>query len=599
VKALVLTATLVLLAALTYANAISSPFVYDDVQLIVKNPKVQSLSRIPELLGFGDDGFSLRNRWTRDVTYAVEFAAAGHWAPLYHLTNIILHIGVALLVFLLIRRVSGDWLLAWLAAAFFAVHPINTEVVAHISGRRGLLAALFSLTALILLHGYARHRGLWRIGGAMLALYLGAFSKEVAIMAPVVFVLIDLYRRRPDGRGDGQDVAARRGLLVDLRNRLLEGKGLYSVLVLTTLALLIGLLFFSEAGTGFAGSPGYYATTGPGLDVMDRVRIAGMGIRLLLFPVGQSVDYSYDALGMTTGSVSVLAVLDIGLLVISMGLIAFGLWRRWWLGFGGAWAVLFYLPHAGFIPWHEVFAERFLYLSSIGFCVVLAAWTAHFLRTSRGRTAAAVAALLIMGLLVTGTVLRNSAWSSGVNLWESAVSRYPSSARAQKALGDEYLAQVRPDLAIEHYRKAATILPAFKDAHVGVVGALTGLSRHKDAMDVADEILQRWPGDPMTLHLKGFIQQSLGRPEEALELYQSALESDPTFAQAYNNLGRLYVEKNDIETALRMYETALQHDPSLSVAYWNLAVVYRDCLEDEEQASMYEAKARALKQSVR
>ena len=86
-------------------------------------------------------------------------------------------------------------MLGWYTAALFLVHPINTEVVAHISGRRGLLAALFSLIALVLLERYARLGGFWRVGVAMLALYLGAFSKELAVMAPLAFVLVDLYSR--------------------------------------------------------------------------------------------------------------------------------------------------------------------------------------------------------------------------------------------------------------------------------------------------------------------------------------------------------------------------------------------------------------------
>ena len=99
----------------------------------------------------------------------------------------------------------------------------------------------------------------------------------------------------------------------------------------------------------------------------------------------------------------------------------------------------------------------------------------------------------------------------------------------------------------------------------------------------------------MALNLKGFIYQSLGHPDEAIEAYRGSVQSDPTFAHGYNNLGQLYVEQGDIETAIEMYKTAIEHDPSLAAAYWNLSIVYRHGLEDEEQAAFYEEKAVQLK----
>ena len=113
----------------------------------------------------------------------LEYAAVGLWPPLFHLTNVVLHGCVGLLLFVLISRVSRDVALGWWTAALFVVHPATTEVVAHVSGRRGLLAALFSLATLVLLERYVRRRSLWRLGAALLTLYLGTFSKELALMA--------------------------------------------------------------------------------------------------------------------------------------------------------------------------------------------------------------------------------------------------------------------------------------------------------------------------------------------------------------------------------------------------------------------------------
>ena len=204
-RSLVLALVLLGMVALAYANAIYHPFVYDDIQLVLKNSNIRSLSSIPGLMGFREDGFGFQSRWTRDVSYALEYAAVGPWPPLFHLTNVILHACVGLLVFVLFSRLTRNALLGWGTAAVFLIHPINTEVVAHISGRRGLLAALFSLAALVLLHSYLRRGGVWRCVAAFVALYLAAFSKEIAVLTPLAFVLIHLYE--DSGSVDGTAAA--------------------------------------------------------------------------------------------------------------------------------------------------------------------------------------------------------------------------------------------------------------------------------------------------------------------------------------------------------------------------------------------------------
>jgi len=579
---------LLLLAGLVYFNAVAHPFVYDDLSLVLKNPQIRSLDNIPELIGFSDEGFSVNTRWTRSVSYALEFAAVGAWAPLYHLTNIILHGLIGLLVYLLIGRISGSKLLGWWSAALFVVHPINTEVVAHVAGRRGLLAALFSLCALLLLERYTKKGGIWRLVLASVSIYLGVFSKELAIMTPVVFVLVDLYGRfnQPEEAGK-----PRLSLLEVTRRHLWDRRLLYGFLAVLTICLGASVLFFSGQ-ISLEGSPSIYATRGEAIGPLDRAGIVGVALRLLILPIGQSVDYSYDAFGFTESGLRPELLIDMTVLLMGLGFFFWGLARRNWAGFAGAWFVLFYLPHLGIIPWHEVFAERFLYLSSIGVFVGLAA--AGLYAARRWPRPAMVAGVLVLGALGAATVARNQVWSSSLALWEDAVQSRPGAARAHKAVGDGYLADTRPDLALKHYQLAVEILPAYLDARTGIAVAYTARREYASALTTIDETLERWPHDAKTLNAKAYIHETLGDWKLAKEAYRLAVKSDPKFADGYNNLGRLYVQEGDLETAIEMYEMAIERNPAMVTAMKNLAVVYREGLGDEERATYYEEQARLL-----
>jgi Tfp pilus assembly protein PilF len=566
---------------LLYSKTLSHPFVYDDVVLVVKNQAIRSLSNIPEFIGFTDEGFQLKPRWTRHVTHALEYAAVGLSPGLYHAVNAMLHAAVALLVFLLMRRFSQNEMLAWWSAALFLVHPICTDVVAQVSGRRGLLAALFALGALLLLEGFMRSRGAWRLIGASLLLYLAAFSKETALLAPVAFVLLVLFRRPPVG----------------LRELVTRHRTLFAVLGAVTAVLAIALLFFTSGRAGLRGSASFYDTSGAGLGVLHHARLIGMGLRLLLVPVGQTVDYSYDALGLQTGFWSGLAILDLAILIAAVVLCAWGVARRNWVGFGLLWYFLFFLPHMGLIPWHEVFAERFLYLPAIGLCVIagsiIAALPAPAGRPLWARPST-VAGALVLILLASGTWVRLDVWSSPKALWQSAVERYPSCARAHKALADVYTDEVRTDLALEHYREAVRILPTYRDAHVGVATSLMAKRHWLPAKDEVEKIVERWPDDPMVLNLNGYLLETLGDDDGALAMFQQAVEVDPGFAEGYNNMGRILVERGEINAAIEVYEKALSINPEMTTALLNLAVIYRHALEDETTAAYYEQQAEKL-----
>ncbi len=580
---------LLALAGLAYANAVSHPFVYDDIQLVLKNPEIRSTSQIPGIVGFSDDGFRVRTRWTRNVLYSLEYAYAGANPTVFHATNIVLHALVGLLIFSLIASVTRNRWIGWWTAAVFLVHPINTEVVAHVSGRRGLLAAFFALSAMVLLERYTRHGGSWRWIVASFAIYLGVYSKELAIAAPVVFVVLDSFAHFRDDTSGG-------GVWSSLRDHLKRRSALYGGLALLTLALAFSVVFMSNMTHGLDGSPGIYDSEG-GLGPVKRASLVGLSLRLLVAPIGQTVDYSFDALGFTTGGWVAMGIFNLLLLGLAATLVVRGVIHRTWIGAAGLWFLLFYLPHMGIIAWHEVFAERFVYLAGIGFCAGIAGVGVGLARRPGLRVPMIAAGLTVLALLTFATIQRNQAWGSSEALWESAVQRYPDSGRAHKALGDAYASDSRNREALDHYKEATRIRPGFLEAHVGQAIMHASLMDFGTALTQVNATLERWPRSAKALNLKGYIQQTMGNNDAAFESYRLAVQAEPSFADGYNNMARIYVENGDILTAVEMYEKALEINPAMVTAMRNLAVVYREAYKDDAMADFYDGQARQLMKS--
>jgi Tfp pilus assembly protein PilF len=576
--------SLVMIAGLVYANAVDHPFVYDDRELILENPRIRSLSNVPEMIGFTAEGFQPKDRWTREFTHAIEYALAGLRSPVYHATNIGLHAVVGLLVFLLFSRVVGDRYVGWWAAALWLAHPIESDVVAQVSGRRDVLAALFALAFLAMMERYLRRGGAWRVGLALVLLYLGVFSKQVAIMAPPAVFLIDLYLRRTDGRSP-------RGLIAATRAALVERKAMYAILILATLVLGTMILWFTHTDLGVAGSPSVYSMMEgqEELGFVERMFTAGLGLRLALLPIGQACSYGYDSLEIASrGVFTPLGLVNMGLFVLAIAITAYGLWRRHWIGFAGGWFALFFFPTSGFVmPWHEVFAERFLYIPMMGFCLWVAALLVAMYRSPRLREMAPVAGVIVLVTLGAATHLRNRVWSSSEALWLDVLERYPRNAKAHKAVASLYLLENRTDLALEHYEMARTLIPSYKEAHVGVVAALSGLGEYGEALAEVDAVIERWPRHSRAHGLRGVVLQSVGRLEEAEEAFRKAVETDPELGSGYANMALLHVQLGNYDEAIEWYEKAVAEDPSQGMSYRRLEMLYREHKGNQEKADYY------------
>ena len=190
----VLTAALVMTA---YSFMLQAPFRgMDDSVSIVDNPDIRSFDHIPKIFSssfFGDRSYY---RPLVSLSYAIEYHFFGLCAFFYNLDNVFLHILNALVVFALIDRLFKDRSVAFWVSLLFAIHPVQWEAVANISGRAILLNAFFVLIAFRLFVDFCDNRKVIWLAGSLLSFTLAFFCKESAAILPVVLVLYLIFFRR-------------------------------------------------------------------------------------------------------------------------------------------------------------------------------------------------------------------------------------------------------------------------------------------------------------------------------------------------------------------------------------------------------------------
>ncbi len=429
-------------ALLLYLNVRNGEFVFDDVKLVRDNPWVGSVrDNLSALDVFSDkwedEQVRINYRPVRFLSYALDWHVTQWLWPnepalrttVFHIHNMLLHALNGLLLLLVLRKLLPDTGRVPLLLAFlWVIHPLQTESVAYISGRRDVLFTACYLGALALhLHG---RREWWRIALAAALYVCGVLAKEMAVTLPAAIVLCDFQLRR---RVDRRAIVA------------------YAALGLIGVAYVIYKVGFKNPGWGAPYWGGTLATA-----LLTEARAIVRYVYMSLVPFTLSVDWSYAAIRPSTSLVGPWTTIPAlaGVLACACGA-AYALLRR-----RGAWALgacLFLVtlaPVMQLVPHPERFAERYMYLPLAGLLLAVA-WACNVLRPF---VTGKVLAGIVLVLFAARTYVRTDDWLTSRALWESAVRVNPDCARAHSALAGELKSLQRWDSAELHLDCAIDIL---------------------------------------------------------------------------------------------------------------------------------------------
>jgi len=540
-------------AVLVFANSLFNGFAFDDEFLIAGNARVHALREqgaiwlSPYWPVFGAEAGLYRPLAV--FAWAVQWAI-GDGAPwVFHLSSILLHALVSILLYCLIRVfVTARAALA--GALLFAVHPVHTEAVANVVGQAELLAAAAVLGACLL--WVARPpadesiaagpvRAVVRPVIIALLYAVAMLAKESAIVLPALLVALDAARGRITPRlREPHDSGSGRGAFAYVKRMALP----MGVLLLTAAAYLALRVQVLGSITGGNAAPAL-----PFLRTGRRWLVALQAwpehVRLLAWPFDLSADYSPDVIVPAAG-LTPAVLLGGALLTLTIALAA-RTPRRPLTGLPAAWLAIAILPVSNLIvPIGVVLAERLLYTPSVAVSLAGAALYDRAAATGRAYRGVRIAPVLmatVLLLFALRSVVRNPDWKHTPAYWNALIRDHPESYRAQWGVGAHMAANGDPARARVYFERAIETWP--HDPELLNELALLHL-RHGEPEQAIDALVRALPlgavGHPTALHLtEAYL--AAGRAQEALSM-AATLPGDPDHralvlrAQALEGLGR-------------------------------------------------------------
>ena len=502
------------------------------------------------------------------LSYAIDYAVWGLNSFGYHLTNIILHSANAILVCVLLFLLSGNFFVAFFGSLIFAAHPAQTEVVAWISGRSSVLFLFFYLASLILYIKFSREKRRALYLSSLFLFALSLFSKEMSITLPLVIILYDIHFPSKDG----------------LKNRILRYIP-YFALCVFYVALRIVLVKKIGQFEGW-GSPYFIFLT--------MINVVADYIRILVFPIKLcAVGYPIP---ITVSIKEPRVIASIATLLVILASVPVLFKRNRPASFAILWFFITLLPVLNIIPIKALEAERFLYLPSIGFCL-LVAYAASLLgeKIVKFGTGKAALIMVLAGTLILGyslkTISRAEDWKEEVVISNKTALASPDSAWALTALGANLMERKNYAAALAPLEKAVALCEGYELARNALGECYLRLGRNEEAVIQFKEVLKMNPVAAKTRNFLGVAYASLKNYNDAQKQFTAALAKDPEFLNAHLNLGRLYEMMAETSKALKQYEKAsvVTKDPvDKAVIYIRMGDAYLKMNSSEEARSYYQ-----------
>lgn len=500
----------------------------DDRQYVVENPHVLGGVTWPDVKWAFQPGYASNWHPLTWLSHMLDVQFFGLNPGWHHLGNLVLHVANVILLFLVLRRMTGAIWCSAFVATIFAVHPLHVESVAWVAERKDVLSGFFFF---LTLWAYVRYteldnqnpdsnRAKWSWYATALILFaLGLMSKSILVTLPCVLLLLDFW---PLQR-----------LQSKTRWRLLWEK-----IPFLCLAMASCVATYMAEGKGHAVSMGL--PLGPRIANVIASYVKYLG--KTLWPANLSVFYPHPDLRYPLSTQWPDWQILVGALLV-VAVCAFALLRHKrqpWFVTGWFWYLGTLVPVIGIIQvGKQGMADRYTYIPLIG-VFVCCAWGANELLAGlrSGKTVLAAVGILVTTACVLATQKQVKYWRNDFTLFEHALTVTPNNPVAHHLIGADLQEQHKYDLALTHFRAAVESDPNFVDAYCSL----------------------------------GFTLYAIGKMDEAIEQYQTAIRLNPWHAQAHTSLGALLWMRGRRTEAVEHYAEALQLRPDLAMAHYNMGI---------------------------
>lgn len=434
---------IVLITGAVYASGVfNNEFVeWDDGLLMTNNPMIQGLNwdNLKEAFTSYDPELYIPLTF---LSYQIDYAIWGLNPVGFHLTNLLLHIGNALLVMRLIWFLlchgERSRTIPFLCALLFAIHPLHTEAVMWASARKDVLMGFFFLLSLNL---YIAERKWW----SLFIFVLACMAKVTAVMLPFILLLIDWHQfSLPHG------------------GRVRERGSIWNFILNKIPYFAISAMFIVVALFGKAGSHGLWWEK-----VLIGAKATMFYLQKLFWPTGLSVLYPYtENISIANPDLWVPLVLVVVITTLTLTLSLKRERGYQDIAFGWFFFLFLLLPSfTNFAKGQDLLkdvyfaSDRYAYLASIGIIYLVVLFLSRISCPAKLFERSGVGLLGIVGLLGFFSYHQSFAWQTTESLFTNVVQNYPNSHVAQNNLGSLYYRRGEIDRAIEKYKESLAVRP--------------------------------------------------------------------------------------------------------------------------------------------
>ena len=583
---------LVLLALCVFGQIHSFGFIkFDDPSYVTSNARVlQGLTW--ESVKWAFTGIHGEN-WhpLTTLSHLLDVQIFGLRAGMHHLVNLAFHTANVLLLFAVLRRMTGSMWCCALVAALFAIHPLRVESVVWVSERKDVLSGFFWMVSLFAYWRYVRRPGMWKYLETLGLFALGLLSKPMVVTFPLILLLVDFWPLRrlsfktPTNFVSGGGEQLQR---MPVRYVLLEK---LPMLAMSLAAGLMTMHVQRQAMVAVAGLPIQIRLYNSALSYIRYVKKTAWPFDLAIFyPFQREFSLHYIV-------AAVFLLVAVTFVVVAVARI-FPYVLTGWL-----WYLVTLIPVIGVLQvGSQSYADRYTYIPTIGIYIVIA-WGLKDVvqRFAVLRVPIAVASVLVVGTLSVLAANYASLWRSDERLLLHALQVTKNNASAHCTLGEIFLERGQYDRALAKFDEALKINSAllggerYSQAHIGKGLALLALGRTQEAEKSFRRAIELAPKFARAHVDLGITLEKLGKWGESLQSFQEAMRLAPDEPFTHSNLAIAYLRRGRIDEAAAQYREALSLYPdnvdSLKGLAWILATDREARRRNPAEALMLSTKA--------
>lgn len=496
----------------------------------------------------------------------------------YHFVNLLLHTIAVLLLFHVLRAMTGSLWRSALVAALFAIHPLRAESVVWISERKDVLSGVFFFLTLAAYLRYARRP---RFSTYLLVagfLTLGLLAKAMLVTVPCVLLLLDYWPLR------------RFAFLPPTNSASKNLSSLGATRLIVEKLPLLGITTAVSAATVWAQEPALAAAAQWSISarVENALLTIWIYLRQMFWPADLAIFYPHPGNHLPFWEVGTATMS----LVIVCGAVIAGRQRYPYLLTGWFWYLGMLVPVIGLVQvgW-QAHADRYTYLPQIGLYLIVAWGAGEFVRRGQiRRSFVGIALALVLVSLAVIAWRQVGYWNSSVRLWRHTLAVTQNNDVAERGLGTALLLAGDVEGAIRHDRLALKIRPGDPNGLTNLANALFQHQELPEAIERYREVLRLHPNDNEIHRSLGKALWQSGARAAAMMEFRAALRLRPNDADAAFCLGNAFLQERKLPQAIDYFRRAIATQNNHLGAHFNLAIALRkngqldDAIAESRQA---------------